>query len=113
VGTLNVLHSGEATEALLASLGIRTSADCWALRPERLTLGEPGASDLAGTVGNYTYLGREAQVQVETPVGPLIVHISDPGMAPARARGEPVSVMVQREALIAFGADGKRLAIVD
>jgi ABC-type Fe3+/spermidine/putrescine transport system ATPase subunit len=107
VGTLNMLDTGAATDALISRCGLTPRDGVrWAIRPENLTLGP--ADGLDGTVGKYTYLGREAHVQVQTPVGVLVVQISNPGMAATRAAGEAVSVAVAPEALMAFDSDGKR-----
>ncbi|MBD8066852.1 ABC transporter ATP-binding protein [Devosia sp. PTR5] len=115
VGTLNTFQPGPALDALLGQLGLSAPPDAsWAVRPERLVLaaaGSPneGAAALNGTVTKYTYLGREAHVQVETPVGSLVVQVANPGMAATRQAGEAVSVLVPRDAPMAFGADGARI----
>lgn len=115
VGTLNIFKPGAALDGMLAQLGLATlDATTWAIRPERLDLAAPGSAPdgvavLAGTVTKYTYLGREAHVQVETPVGVIVVQIANPGMAATREAGEAVSVLVPRDAPMAFGADGARI----
>ena len=118
VGTLNLLEPGAALDTMLAQLGLSSSgATAWAARPERLGLAEPGVAGggemavLAGSVGKYTYLGREAHVQVETPAGNVVVQLASPGMAATRTAEEAVSVLVPRDALMAFGADGARLGV--
>ncbi|MGB3339510.1 MAG: ABC transporter ATP-binding protein [Devosia sp.] len=117
VGTLDVFSPGEALDAMLGQLGLATpDVATWALRPERLGLAAPGgaangAAVLPGTVTKFTYLGREAHVQVETPVGLIVVQLANPGMAATRVAGETVSVMVPRDALMAFGADGARIGV--
>ena len=68
-----------------------------------------GAAVLEGSVTNFTYLGREAHVQVETPVGMLVVQVANPGMSATREAGEAVSVLVPRDAPMAFGADNARI----
>ena len=108
VGTLNFLTWGPAAEALVAGLGIAGAED-WAVRPERLALAGPGEAGLAGTVTRYTYLGREAQVHVDTPVGNLVVQVADPGVTAASAAGDPVTLRIDPRALMAFGADGRRI----
>jgi iron(III) transport system ATP-binding protein len=117
VGTLNVFQPSDALNALLSQLGLSAANGAtWAARPERLGLAEAGASGgegvavLPGTVGKYTYLGREAHVQVETPAGGIVVQLANPGMAATRAVGEAVSVLVPRDVPMAFGADGTRLS---
>jgi iron(III) transport system ATP-binding protein len=111
VGTLNVLIAGAASEALVTRLGRRAVAGAeWTVRPERLSLLPPGEEGIAGTVSKYTYLGREAHVQVATEVGELVVQVANPGMADARGVGEAVTIGLEPDALMAFGPDGKRLA---
>jgi iron(III) transport system ATP-binding protein len=109
VGTLNMLQAGAATDALVGRAGLRPQdGTSWAIRPEHLTLGPDGGEGLSGKVSKYTYLGREAHVQVETPVGVVVVQVSNPGMAATRRTGEAVSVAVDPNALMAFDTDGKR-----
>ncbi len=115
VGTLNTFTPGPALDAMLDQLGLTVSgATSWSVRPERLGLSAggtaaDGAAVLSGTVTKYTYLGREAHVQVETPVGTLVVQVANPGMAATREAGEAVSVLVPRDAPMAFGADSARI----
>ena len=116
VGTLNVLKAGPELDALLGQLGLSANgAKAWAVRPEHLDLAAPGAPApantalLAGTVTKFTYLGREAHVQVETSAGTIVVQLANPGMAATRAAGEAVSVAVPRSAPMAFDAEGRRL----
>ena len=68
------------------------------------------SASLAGCVTKYTYLGREAPVQVETEAGPLIVQLADPGMGGGLGSGRKVSVVIRRDALMGFDAAGKRVA---
>jgi iron(III) transport system ATP-binding protein len=107
VGTLNLLAPGADTEALTAGLGM-AGATQWAVRPERLALARPGEPGLSGRVTRYTYLGREAQVHVDTPVGNLVVQVADPGVTAASAPGDAVTLRVDPRALMAFDAEGKR-----
>ncbi|MEO8756538.1 MAG: ABC transporter ATP-binding protein [Devosia sp.] len=108
VGTLNLLTPGAATDALVSGLGV-ASAEQWAIRPERLALSEPGDSGVAGTVTRYTYLGREAHVYVDTPIGNLAVQIANPGVTAASAVGDTVSLRVDPAALMAFATNGARI----
>ncbi|SMQ85391.1 iron(III) transport system ATP-binding protein [Devosia lucknowensis] len=116
VGTINVFTPGPALDAMLATLDLKApAAATWAARPEHLLLTGPGGdgaqgATLAGTVTKYTYLGREAHVQVDTPAGLLVVQIANPGMAATREAGEAVTVVIPRNAPMAFGADGARIA---
>lgn len=115
VGTLNIFAPGAALEAMLGQLSLSAPAGAtWAVRPERLDLAGSGdnangSAVLSGTVTKYTYLGREAHVQVETPAGTIVVQLANPGMAATREAGETVSVLVPRDAPMAFSADGARL----
>jgi ABC-type Fe3+/spermidine/putrescine transport system ATPase subunit len=115
VGTINVLKPGETLDALLAQLGLAgPEGATWAVRPERLDLVDRrpdagGGAMLSGTVTKYTYLGSEAHVQVDTPAGMIVVQLANPGMAATRGAGETVSVLVPRDAPMAFGADGARV----
>jgi ABC-type Fe3+/spermidine/putrescine transport system ATPase subunit len=115
VGTLNIFQPGAALDATLGKLGLaHAGAATWAVRPEHLDLAGPdsdgnGSATLPGTVSKYTYLGREAHVQVETPAGRLVVQLPNPGMAATREAGEAVSVLVPRTAPMSFSADGARM----
>ena len=117
VGTLNTLTDGEGRARLLADLGIGATAAHWTVRPERLSLvdgAEPvpaGAIDLPGTVSKFTYLGREAHVLVDTAAGPLVVQEANPALNAVRTPGDAVSVLIARDALMAFGADSKRIPL--
>jgi iron(III) transport system ATP-binding protein len=108
VGTLNVLQRGAATDALVGERR-NPDADCWVVRPERLMLAGPGEAPLPGTVNKYTYLGREAHMLVDTPVGKLVVQVPDPGTTAIRKPGDAVSVRVAPDALMCFDAAGRRL----
>ena len=118
VGTLNELSQGPARDALLSNLGLNAvRAETWAVRPEKLQLASSDAQPAAGTVTvvaakvvKYTYLGREAHILAETEVGPVIVHMSNPGPRSTREAGEPIRIAIERDALMAFDAGGKRLS---
>jgi ABC-type Fe3+/spermidine/putrescine transport system ATPase subunit len=115
VGTINRFKSGPALDAMLGTLGLSSAGvTSWAARPEHLALGTPGvdhadAATLSGAVTKFTYLGREAHVQVDTPAGLLVVQLANPGMTATRQTGETVTVIVPRSALMAFGADSVRV----
>lgn len=117
VGTLNTLPEGEGRAALLRDLGLTASAAHWTVRPERLSVlgaGQtpaPGAVAVSGTIAKFTYLGREAHVLVDTPAGSVVVQEANPALGAARLPGDTVSVVFQRDALMAFDADGKRLPL--
>jgi ABC-type Fe3+/spermidine/putrescine transport system ATPase subunit len=117
VGTLNTLAPGAALGALVGQLKLpATGIETWTVRPERLELGQAGAAPpagaagLAGSVTKYTYLGREAHVQVATEAGPLIVQLADPGTGAGPGGDGKVSVVVRRESLMGFDAAGRRVA---
>jgi ABC-type Fe3+/spermidine/putrescine transport system ATPase subunit len=113
VGTLNKLKKGAELEALTRSVGLGdVKAETWAIRPERLILSETapdGGAVVPGKVSKYTYLGREAHLQVETGIGELVVQVANPGRKAGRSAGEPVSVTVTRDALMGFDDTGKRI----
>jgi len=115
VGTLNELEDGDGRSVLLDKLGLGDiKAATWTVRPERLELieGEHKAEKNAAIVPakalKYTYLGREAHIVADTAFGPMIVHLSNPGDRKAQELGA-VRLQVRRGALMAFGADGKRI----
>lgn len=113
VGTLNTLEAGAATDALLTRLGLQPRLGLtWAVRPENIGLAGSGVQGdaLAGTVTKFTYLGREAHLQVATPVGDLVVHVANPSRSEILAPGTPTTVVVPRDSLMAFDADGGRTA---
>lgn len=115
VGAINRLAPSPALEADLAHMGLSApEAAVWAVRPERLRLlpaDAPEAQAAAlGRVAQFTYLGREAHVRLDTDLGPLTAQIPDPGLTAAFASGEAVRVAIPREALMAFDASGARLA---
>jgi iron(III) transport system ATP-binding protein len=117
VGTLNTLSPGASLDALVQDLKLpATGVETWTVRPERLDLVEAdaatpgGAANLAGAVTKYTYLGREAHVQVATDVGPLIVQFANPGTGAGLRSGKTVSIILRSDALMGFDAAGKRVA---
>ncbi|HQZ11367.1 MAG TPA: ABC transporter ATP-binding protein [Devosia sp.] len=112
VGTLNTLSPGPETDHLVAALGHTPSPDTtWVVRPENLDLASGGIAgeQLRGTVKKFTYLGREAHLQVATPVGDLVAQISNPSRAIVLETGSEATVVVPRDSLMAFGADGRRI----
>jgi iron(III) transport system ATP-binding protein len=112
VGTLNTLEPGAETDRLVAALGLKPAAGTtWAVRPENLGLagGSMQGEPLAGTVKKYTYLGREAHLQVTTPVGDLVAQIANPSRTEVLAAGAAATVIVPRDCLMAFDDSGKRV----
>jgi len=116
VGTINALQSGPALNALLEKLGIAQVAGAnWVVRPENLviagtapTSGEPSAS-ISGTVSKYTYLGREAHLQVTTDLGELVVHVANPDRTALRLDGDAVQLEVARSVILGFDAEDRRI----
>jgi iron(III) transport system ATP-binding protein len=111
VGTMNLLSHDAAPH-----LGIGPGEDIsqvrhWAIRPEHIHI-DTGAGDgvrISGTVAKYTYLGREAHVQVETPAGRIVAQIADPSPSLRMAPGSPISLSFRRQDVLSFDADGRRL----
>jgi ABC-type Fe3+/spermidine/putrescine transport system ATPase subunit len=112
VGTLNTLTPGAETDRLVAALGLTPAAgSTWTVRPENLGLAGGGMTGeaLKGTVKKFTYLGREAHLQVTTPVGDLVAQISNPSRTTVLEAGTETTVIVPRDCLMAFAADGRRV----
>jgi len=119
VGTINKLKPGAALDHLLGELGLAETAKAhpnatWVVRPENLLLegeggvgGQPVAT-VTGTVSKYTYLGREAHLQISTDLGDLVVHVANPDRNGVQAEGQ-VKVLVAKDAVLGFDADGKRI----
>src|SRR5690606_8836897 len=113
VGTLNTLSAGAPTDALLARLGLNLPEGFTvAIRPENLGLGGTASlgEPLEGRIRKFTYLGREAHLQVPTNVGDLVVHVANPSRAETFAIGATTTVLVPRDGLMAFDAGGARIA---
>jgi iron(III) transport system ATP-binding protein len=113
VGTLNTLLPGEDTDRLVAALGaVPAPGRSWAIRPESLYLTASGSTGqpLPGTIKKYTYLGREAHLEVSTAVGDLVVHVGSPSRTALPASGATTTVMVPLDGLMAFDAGGRRIA---
>ena len=112
VGTLNTLVPGAETDRLVSALGLVPAANTiWAARPENIGLAGDGMAGepLAGTVKKFTYLGREAHLQVTTPVGDIVAQISNPSRTAVLEAGSPATVIVPRDCLMAFDASGRRV----
>lgn len=112
VGTLNTLTPGAETDRLVASLGLVPSANTtWAVRPENIGLAESGmkGEPLSGTVKKFTYLGREAHLQVTTPVGDIVAQISNPSRTTVLEAGAATTLIVPRDCLMAFDSSGRRV----
>ncbi len=113
VGTLNTLSNGPATAELVGRLGLAAPAEStWTVRPENLRLGSDAGSGVVidGTVKKYTYLGREAHLEVETPVGDVVVHVANPSRTEILAAGTRTGIVFAPDCLMAFGANGKRVS---
>ena len=119
VGTINALQPGPALDSLLATLDLVELAAAhanskWVVRPENLVIaneaaasGEPQAT-ISGKIAKYTYLGREAHLQIRTDLGDLVVHVANPDRSAVQLEGD-VTVAVARSAVLGFDADGKRI----
>jgi len=81
-----------------------------AIRPEDVRLGDvPGAIALAGIVRKCTFLGREAQLLIETPLGPLLMRDADPTPELLASSGQEMRVCLPRDRIALFDASGKRV----
>src|SRR5690606_11675300 len=110
---LNRLAPGPETYALLGRLGLSVPAGSTiAVRPENLGLGggSIAGDSIDGTVKKFTYLGREAHLQVATKVGDLVIHIANPSRSASVAVDSTVQVLVPRDGLMAADQNGKRIA---
>ena len=67
--------------------------------------GEP----LSGTVKKFTYLGREAHLQVATAAGDIVAQISNPSRSTMLEVGAEATLILPRDCLMAFDADGRRV----
>ncbi len=77
------------------------------VRPESIVLGEAGSGDHGGRIAQVAHAGAETIVLVETLGRSL--HVLLKGVRDLHA-GTAVSVTVPREAVLAFAADGNRMA---
>jgi ABC-type Fe3+/spermidine/putrescine transport system ATPase subunit len=118
VGTLNTFAPGAGLDQLLGQLGLaQANAAHWTIRPESMRLlneGEvapEGAVILEGTVAKYTYLGREAHVLANTSAGDIVVHLSAAELRSARNPGDKARILIERNALMAFDSDNKRIKL--
>jgi iron(III) transport system ATP-binding protein len=113
VGTLNMLVPGAQTDRLVAALGLAPSATTsWAVRPENVGLAGSGmqGEPLAGTVKKFTYLGREAHLQVATAVGDMVAQISNPSRTTVLQPGTETTVIIAKDGLMGFDGNGRRIA---
>jgi iron(III) transport system ATP-binding protein len=112
VGTLNTFVPGSALDALLQQLGLGAiDGAVWTVRPEKIRLAgetESGAV-LQGSVKKYTYLGREAHLQVATPAGDLVVQIANPSRTQILETGAATSVLIPKDCVMAFDSAGRRI----
>jgi hypothetical protein len=122
VGTINLLAPGATLDDLLCHLELGAVAQAhpeatWAVRPESLSFPDAGpglthpgpAAEIDGKVLKYTYLGREAQLHLDTPVGPLVVQVSAPSRSLARVAGSEAKLRITQRSLFGFDADGRRI----
>ncbi len=81
-----------------------------AIRPEDVVIGPHDAAiGLDGVVRKVTFLGREAQVLIATPLGNLLQRDSRPSAETLHSAGQPVRVSLPRARLAFFDAHGIRL----
>jgi len=81
-----------------------------AIRPEHVGLGvQPDAILLDGVVRKATFLGREAQLLIDTPAGPLLRRDSRPTAATLATQGQSVTVALPHAHIVRFDAAGRRL----
>lgn len=121
VGTNNRLQRCPTLDVLLEQLGLsaidRQNPDAsWSVRPENVVLeGLPGAekdaprAEISGTVTKYTYLGREAHLQLTTVLGDIVVHIANPSRTSRFTHGQTIKVFVQKSGMFGFDRDGRRI----
>ncbi len=80
-----------------------------AIRPEDLRLGErPDAIVVDGTVRKCTFLGREAQLVIETRLGALLLRDAAPTPALLGSAGQAVRVALPHDRIARFDAAGRR-----
>ena len=92
-----------------AGLNLPEAAE-FAIRPEDVRLGSVAdAIVLAGTVLKCTFLGREAQLLIETPLGKLLMRDADPTPTLLASAGQAVQVALPRDRIALFDAAGKRV----
>jgi ABC-type Fe3+/spermidine/putrescine transport system ATPase subunit len=112
VGTMNVMPREAAQHLAMQLEGAASRVHHWAIRPEHIRLHRqsdaPDGVTLSGTVEKFTYLGREAQVLVQTPAGKLVVHVADPSPSLRIAPGNSVSLAFRPDDVLGFDASGAR-----
>jgi iron(III) transport system ATP-binding protein len=114
VGTMNLLPRDAAPH-----LGVAPGEDIslvqhWAIRPEHVRIVTTEVADgvrIYGKVAKYTYLGREAHVQVETPAGRIVAQVADPSPDLRVAPDSSIFLSFQPQDVLRFDADGKRLGV--
>ena len=81
-----------------------------AIRPEDVVIGpHPDAITLDGTVRKCTFLGREAQLAIDTPAGPLLQRDPSPTAETLASTGHPIRVSLPRARIVRFDQAGRRL----
>lgn len=113
VGTMNVMPREAAPHLGMKLDGPSSRVHNWTIRPEHLRLDQaddlPGSARISGVVEKFTYLGREAQVLVQTPAGKLVAHLPDPSPVLRMEPGNSVSLAFQPQHVLRFDAEGARL----
>ena len=121
VGTSNKLARGPALEVVLEQLGLnvidRENPDAsWSVRPENILLdeqtgagGDGARAEISGTVTKYTYLGREAHLQLTTVLGDIVVHLANPSRVSRFSNGQTVKMSVKKSGMFGFDRQGCRI----
>jgi len=125
VGTINFIDAAmPGLDGLLGRLRLSGSANdkavaTWAVRPENLVIEDvAGAKEnsrpgdtISGEISKYTYIGHEAHLLVSTCFGKLFVHVSNPSGELFGSVGRALHIRVHRDAMLAFDAEGRRVAV--
>ncbi|MBM3524429.1 MAG: ABC transporter ATP-binding protein, partial [Alphaproteobacteria bacterium] len=125
VGTMNFVPATVSSGSTLSvasasarlSTAVRHDSITLAIRPEHVGIEregrrslEPGFA-LTGHVLKITFLGREAHLAIETPVGTLAAELLDPELADLAMTGSSVAIRLPFRHLRAFAADGTAVAL--
>jgi ABC-type Fe3+/spermidine/putrescine transport system ATPase subunit len=81
-----------------------------AVRPEDVALGV-GAIGLTGRIAKITFLGREALVLIETPLGMVQQLAANPAADLLGAEGSEVALHLPAGRIAVFAPDGRRVAV--
>ena len=116
VGAMNFLPAriaGGALEVGGTRMPVPGAADApveIAIRPEDVVLGD-GPIGLGGVVRAISFLGREATVRIETPLG-VIEHLAaNPSAELLGSEGRSIGVHLPADRIAVFAANGARVAV--